>query len=183
MRALGLASLALAGCASFDPAVPYRLPDDDWAVGVSGAVVWDESESPLTGGPLGGLDVSYLDDVFGLHAGLRLQHEGRGERLAGLVEATAWYVLELGAGLRYGGMVSDAGVDAGEAVPDRALDLTFIVALPIPVWRDCVDRAGALVIAPYARPGLRLTGGDPDADDVRGFHEIGITVRWTSFAF
>jgi hypothetical protein len=182
-RALTLAaSLPLAchaGCGSFDPAVPYRLPDSDWALGISTATVWDEAESVLDGHPLVGIDASYLDDVFGLHAGVRVQGEGQGARLSGLVEATAWYLATFGVGVRAGHTISEAGAE----VPDFALDITFLLAVPIPVWKDCRDRGGALFIAPYVRPGFRLTGNDPDPDDVRGFHELGITLRWTSFAF
>jgi len=185
-----IAALPVGACASFDPAVPYRLPDADWALGVSLATAWDEAETPITGGPLVGIDGSYLDDVFGLHAGVRVHHEGRGERVSGLVEATVWYVLLFGMGVRAGGLVNDAGLrtDAeggteGLDVPRVAVDLTFLVALPIPLWKDCNGRIGALVLAPYARPGFRMTGNDPGPDDIRGFHEVGLSLRWTSFAF
>jgi len=174
-----VAASLTSACASLDPAVPYRLPDNDWALGISLASAWDEAESPISGGPLVGIDASYLDDVFGLHSGVRVHHEGRGERVSGLVEATVWYVLLFGMGVRGGGLVNDAG----PGVPDVAFDLTFLIALPIPLWKDCNTRVGALVLAPYARPGFRMTGNDPDADDIRGFHEVGITLRWTSFAF
>jgi len=173
------AFILVSACASLDPPVPYRLPDDDWALGVTVATAWDEADSVLRGGALLGLDGSWLDDVFGLHAGVRLQREGRGERLSGLVEASAWYVLLMGLGLRLGATI-DA---AGPQVPRFAVDLTLLVALPIPLWRDCLGRRGALVIAPYARPGFRLSGRDPDPDDLRGFHELGVMLRWTSYAF
>jgi hypothetical protein len=159
--------------------VPYRLPDDDWALGVTLATVWDEDDDPLTGGGLVGLDAAWLDDVFGLHGGVRIQHEGRGERLSGLLEVSAWYVFLFGAGVRAGATLTQAGPD----VPGTAVDLTLLLALPIPLWKDCAERTGALVIAPYARPGFRLTGRDPDPDDIRGFHELGVMLRWTSFAF
>jgi len=178
---VSLASLTV-GCGSFgaiDPAVPYRVPDGDWALGVTVATAWDEAASPVDGGGLIGVDVAWLEHVFGLHAGVRVQHEGKGERLSGLVEATAWYVLLFGVGARAGWMVSDGGPE----VPDAAFDLTLLIALPIPLWKDCADRTGALVIAPYARPGFRLTDGDPDPDDVRGFHELGLMLRWSSFSF
>ena len=178
MRIAVLSSL-IAGCASVDPAVPYRLPDNDWALGVSLATAWDEAETPISGGPLVGIDASYLDDVFGLHAGVRVHNEGRGERVSGLVEVSAWYLLMFGLGVRAGELVNDAG----PGVPEVAVDITFLVALPIPLWKDCSSRIGALVLAPYARPGFRLTGNDRDPDDIRGFHEIGLTLRWTSFAF
>ena len=110
---------------------------------------------------------------------MRVHHEGRGERVSGLVEATVWYVLLFGMGVRAGGLVNDAGPE----VPEVAVDLTFLLALPIPLWKDCNTRLGALVLAPYARPGFRMTGNDPDPDDVRSFHEVGLTLRWTSFAF
>ena len=173
------------GCGSLgplDPAVPYRLPDDDWSLGVTVATAWDERAGPLEGGGLLGIDAGWLEDVFGLHAGVRVQREGLGERVSGLVEATAWYVLLFGLGARVGAMVSDPG-PGKPYIPDVAFDLTLLFALPIPLWKDCRDRTGALVIAPYARPGFRVTGGDPDPDDVRGFHELGIMLRWSSFAF
>ena len=168
---------ALMGCASFDPGVPTRLPDADWAVGASLGVTWDEAKDPLRGGGLVGVDASFLEDVFGLHAGLRLQREGRGTRLSGLVEATAWYLVLFGVGARVGGLVADAGED----IPERTAELTFLFALPIPVWRDCLERRGALVVMPYARPGLRFLGGREDR--IRGVHELGISLRWTSFSF
>ncbi len=174
-----VAWVALAACGTFDPAVPYRLPDADWALGVSVATAWDEAQSPIDGGPLVGVDASLLDDVFGLHAGVRVHTEGRGQRVSGLVEASVWYLVALGAGVRAGWLVSEAGPE----VPDFALDITLLLAAPIPLWKDCQGRAGALVIAPYVRPGFRLTGNDPDPDDLRGFHELGVTLRWTSFAF
>lgn len=174
-----LVSLGCGSLGSVDPAVPYRVPDGDWALGVTVATAWDESASPVDGGGLLGVDVGWLEHVFGLHAGMRIQHEGKGERLSGLVEATAWYVLLFGVGARAGWMVSDGG----PGVPDAAFDVTLLVALPLPLWKDCRERSGALVIAPYARPGFRLTGGDPDPDDVRGFHELGLMLRWSSFAF
>lgn len=171
-------TLGLSGCAAFggfDPPVPMRLPDDDWAIGVSGAVVWDESSAIDLGDGLVGVDASWLDGVWGLHAGVRVHGDvGAYTRVGGLVEATGWYGIMLGLGSRFGWTTEGA---------HPAVDLTLLVAVPIPIWKDCVGRTGALVIAPYARPGFRLTGNDRDPDDLRGFHEVGITVRWTSYSF
>ncbi|MFO0750200.1 MAG: hypothetical protein U1F43_31710 [Myxococcota bacterium] len=174
--ALALAA-CVAGCGTFggfDPPVPMRLPDDDWALGVSTAVVWDESKAIDQGDGLVGVDASWLDGVWGLHAGLRVHGDGLYTRVGGLVEATGWYIVMLGLGTRFGWTTDGA---------HPATDLTFLVALPIPVWKDCVGRSGSIVVAPYARPGFRLTGNDRDPDDIRGWHEVGITVRWTSYAF
>ena len=163
-----------AACATLDPAVPMRLPEHDLAVGLSGGVVYDERGDHGSFGALGGADVGYLHDVWGVHVGLRVQREGDAERLSVLVEGTVWYGFLFGLGTRFGWLVTDT--DPILAIPHQAVDLTFLLALPIPI-------GGHFVVAPYARPGLRLTGGDPDPDDVRGFHEVGLMLRWTSFAF
>jgi len=190
--AAGCVVAGLGACATIDPAVPFRLPDDDWSVGLVGGVVWDERESPLTGGPLGGVEVGWLDDVFGVHGGLRVQGEGRTARVTATAEVSAWYLAVFGLGVRAGYAPAESVRELSSAAPDSArgvavsrwaTDLTLLVALPIPVWKDCVDRTGALVLAPYVRPGIRITGGDPDPDDLRGFHEVGLMLRWTSFAF
>ncbi|MBL8784046.1 MAG: hypothetical protein JNJ59_04010 [Deltaproteobacteria bacterium] len=188
--AMGL--VGVGGCATLDPAVPFRLPDNDWSVGLVGGVAWDERESLLDGGPLAGVEVGWLDDVFGVHGGLRVQGEGRTARVTATAEVTAWYLLLFGLGVRTGFAPPESERDLSSAAPESArgrevprwaTDLTLLVALPIPLWKDCVGRTGALVLAPYARPGIRITGGDPDPDDLRGFHEIGVMLRWSSFAF
>lgn len=172
-----LASLVgpLSGCALVggpDAIVPDRLPDGDWALGASAGVVWDEARAIDLGDPLVGVDASWLDGVWGLHAGLRVHGEGRETRLGGLLEATGWYGVMLGVGTRVGWTLRGA---------HPAVELTALLALPIPVWR-CATGGGSVYVAPYARPGFRL-GRDHDleGDAVRGFHEVGLTVRWTSF--
>ncbi|MCC6624102.1 MAG: hypothetical protein IT385_22795 [Deltaproteobacteria bacterium] len=169
-------ALALAACAStIDPDVPLLTPDSDWVVGVSGGVIWDESEPLDQGEGLGGVDVGWLDGVWGLHAGVRLHGEGTRSRVGLLAEATAWYGVILGLGTRVGFATS------GPVGP--AVDLTLLLALPIPIIQDCADREWTVLLVPYARPGFRLTGGDADADDVRGVHELGVSVRFTTFGF
>ncbi len=173
----GVMPVATIGCGTLlgDPAVPMRLPDDDLAVGVSGAVIWDEREPPDQGDPLVGVDVGWIDGLWGLHAGLRVHGEGTRTRVGALVEATAWYGLLFGVGARVGWATTR---DAGPAV-----DLTLLVGLPVPLLRDCAERGWTLVVVPYARPGFRLTGGDADPDDLRGVHELGVMVRWLTFGF
>jgi hypothetical protein len=184
-------------CGTLDPAVPMRLPDNDYVLGLSAGLTWDEAADPLvirTGRgsrPMVGVDFGWLDHVFGVHAGLSAHGELEAERLSLRLEATAWYGLVFGLGARVGWLLSDpAPVDLAfpRVVPtpaDTSVDLTMLIAVPIPIWKDCEGRSGALVLAPYARPGLRLT--PPDGvrgdDDLRGFHEVGLTLRWTSFAF
>ncbi len=185
-------------CGTFDPAVPMSLPDDDYAVGISTGLAWDEAADVLAFGAsrgsqgVVGLDVGYLDSVFGLHGGLSLHGELATERLSVRFEATAWYGLLFGLGTRVGWLVGDPTpyeLSAPSRIPEPAatsVDLTALVALPIPLWSDCEGRAGALVIAPYARPGLRLSGaadGTHHEDTIRGFHEVGLMLRWSSFAF
>jgi len=174
------------GCALIgggDYAVPLHLPDNDWAVGVSGAVVWDESTAIDQGKGLVGLDASWLDGVWGVHAGVRYHAERGGiQRVGGLLEATGWYGVMFGLGVRVGVAVEGLDDAPSETHPSRtAVDLTALIALPIPVWKQ--HDVGAIVVLPYVRPGYRITGNDKDPDDIRGFHELGVSVRWTSFSF
>lgn len=177
-RALWLCSAGSVGvvgaCATLDPAVPMRLPHHDVALGISGGAVYDERGDRASFGHLIGFDAGYLDDVWGVHVGLRTQHEGDAERLSFLVEGTVWFGALFGLGVRAGWLVTDS--NPLFAVPRQAVDLTFLLAVPIPLGDH-------FVVAPYARPGFRLTGGDPDPDDLRGFHEFGLMLRWTSFGF
>jgi len=192
------ALLALpSACGTVDPAVPMSLPDNDYAIGLSSGLAWDEAADVFAVGAargsqgVVGLDVGYLDSIFGLHGGLSLHGELATERLSLRVEATAWYGLLFGLGARVGWLVGDPTpyeLSAPPKIPEpdhTSVDLTALLALPIPLWSDCEGRAGALIIAPYARPGLRLTGaadGTPRADTIRGFHEVGLMLRWSSFA-
>jgi len=169
-------ALALGACAStIDPDAPLLTPDSDWIVGASAAVIWDETEPVGQGEALGGLDVGWIDGLVGVHAGLRVHGEGTRTRVGALVEGTVWYGVVLGLGARVGFATS------GPVGP--AVDLTILLALPIPIIQDCADRAWTVLLVPYARPGFRLTGGDRDADDVRGVHELGVSVRFTTFGF
>jgi len=169
------AAVLFAGCGTLDPAVPLGLPDGDLALGVSAAVMWDEREPLDQGEPLVGVDASWLDGVWGLHGGLRWYGEGSRERVGLLVEATGWYGLLLGVGARVGWATS------GEAGPVG--DLTFMIGVPVPLVRASAERGWSIVLVPYARPGFRLTGGDRDSDDVTGYHELGVSLRWSTYAF
>ena len=62
----------------------------------------------------------------------------------------------------------------GPGVPDHAFAVTAFVGAPIPV--AALGR-GSLLVVPYARPGVRMT----DRDSASGFHEVGVTVMWSSF--
>lgn len=190
-------SVALVACGTVDPAVPMRLPSNDYAIGVSAGLTWDELADPLAiGKPSRGsqgsvaLDLGWLDGIFGVHGGLSLHGELATERLSLRAEASAWYGLLFGLGLRVGWLVGEpipAELASPPLIPrpdDLAVDLTALLAVPIPLWSD--PSSGSLVIAPYGRPGLRVTGaasGVPREDRIRGFHEVGLTLRWTSFAF
>jgi hypothetical protein len=197
VKRLLAATSFFSACGTLDPAVPMRLPDNDYIVGLSTGLVWDEAADPLAIGkgrgsrPVWGLDAGWLDGVFGLHGGVTVHHELEAERLGLRLEATAWYGIVLGLGARVAWSVSDPTPDElayERPVPppaDQTVDLTMLIAVPIPIWKDCEGRRGALVLAPYARPGLRLTAPDGarQDDELRGFHEVGLTLRWTSFAF
>ncbi|MCB9731559.1 MAG: hypothetical protein H6745_02865 [Deltaproteobacteria bacterium] len=181
VRAAGLAAaaglaLAPAGAAravDYPPVMP--LPSWDLAVGLTGGVAFGEARSGGEPGFLAGVDVGLLEGVLGLHVGLRTHREGYAQRLGGLVEATVWYVVMLGVGVRFGHMLDDGG----PGVPEDEIGLTVLVAAPFPVWRLDDGAAGALVVAPFFRPGLRFL-----ADGAwEGYHEAGVMLRWTSFGF
>lgn len=201
MRTASLAALlapfACSACGTLDPAVPMRLPDDDYMVGLSAGLAWDEAADPLVlragrgSQPSVGLDVSWLDGIFGLHGGLSAHGELEATRISLSAEATAWYGAAFGLGVRIGWLTSDPqpyvpAYPRPVPVPaDPSVDITALLAVPIPIWTDCEGRSGALVLAPYVRPGLRLTPPDGARrdDTLRGFHEVGLTLRWTSFTF
>ncbi|MEZ4267437.1 MAG: hypothetical protein R3F39_13745 [Myxococcota bacterium] len=164
--------------AEFDWPARIPLPRHDIAVGVSGGLAFGEDlgdsmrRRPLYG--LGGVDVSWLHGVFGLHLGLHAHPEGATTRVGGTLEATVWYVVMLGLGGSY-------GVTTGEGDPDvarHARGLTFFVGVPFPLARLAEGR-GAIVLVPYVRPGVRFHGGG----DLSGFHQAGLQIRWTSFGF
>ncbi len=169
---LGLSARAEA---EFDWPVSVSLPDNDWAVGVSGGVAFGEELRARTTGWLAGLDVSWLDGVFGIHGGLRVHREGFDHRLVGYLEATVWYVVLIGAGSHFGGMLGDGG----PRVTARVVALHGYFGVPIPVARLGGGAMGALVVLPYVRPGMRWG----DGGDVYGYHEAGVALRWTSFGF
>lgn len=178
--AAALALVATLGLAprpslAVDPSANLPLPSWDVAVGLTGGVAFAEVDSSKQTGALVGVDVGLLEGVLGLHLGLRTHREGHAQRLGGLVEFTAWYVVLLGIGCRFGAMLAPGGPDA----PDTEVGLTFLIAAPFPIARFDGGRDGALVLAPFARPGLRFAGGG----EVTGFHEVGLMVRWTSFGF
>lgn len=164
--------------AEFDwpPRVP--LPHHDIAVGISGGLAFGEDlgasmrRRPLYG--LGGVDVSWLHGVFGLHLGLHAHPEGSTTRVGGTLEATVWYVVMLGLGGSYGVTTGDGD----PAVARHARGLTFFLGVPIPIARLRHGR-GAIVVMPFVRPGVRFHG----AGDVSGFHQAGLQIRWTSFSF
>ncbi len=187
--ALGLrvaVGVAVAGAGSaraeVDWSVDMALPDRDFAFGLTGGVVFDEDRRDAATSGMLGLDASYLDGLFGAHLGVRAHREGFDWRVAGLAEVTWWYLLLLGTGVQVGQMLGDGG----PGVPDTAVALTLLVGAPFPIATLDEGRGGSLVLMPYGRPGLRFRGERPglDRDDrVRGYHEIGVSLRWTSFGW
>jgi hypothetical protein len=172
-----VAALSSAPAARAEIAYPVRmaLPDWDLAVGLTGGVAFDENDERRGVGFLAGVDVGVLDNVWGLHLGLRTAREGAGQRVGGLVELTGWYVVMLGLGVRFGAMASDGGPD----VPDSEIGATVLLAVPFPLFRVDEGRGGSFVLAPFARPGLRFLGDG----EVAGYHEVGVMLRWTSFGW
>jgi hypothetical protein len=170
--------LALAGCATVDPALPMRLPDSDHAVGISVALAQRSR-------PHFGVDYAYLDGVFGLDAGLSIEGEADVARVALRTEALVWYGLVFGLGARVGWLTSrawDAELATPEPVrpPRFATDLTALVAYPLAVWSS---PAGAILIAPYLRPGLRVAPSAHPGAVLSGVHEFGLMLRWSTFSF
>ncbi|MGM0574602.1 MAG: hypothetical protein ACQEXJ_02540 [Myxococcota bacterium] len=183
MRPVVLVAVALLVWAAAPPAravdwpVRIPLPRHDVAVGVSGGVSFGErgafDRREVTA--LGGADVSWLHGLFGLHLGIHAHPEGTGTRVGATLEASVWYVLLLGAGVGQGWMRGGGA----EGVPDRVTSLSLLLAAPFPVARFDDGRAGALVLAPYFRTGLRFR----HAEDVDSRHHAGLMLRWTSFGF
>lgn len=172
--AVALTGVVAGPARAIDYPVHLALPDWDVAVGLTGGVAFDELGGVSHTGALAGVDVSLLEGVVGLHLGLRTHREGFAWRVGGLVEVTAWYVILLGVGCRLGHML-DSG---GPGVADSEIGLTVLVGVPFPLVRLDEGRAGSLVLMPYARPGLRF-----DSPAVSGFHEVGLSLRWTSFGW
>lgn len=177
LAALVLLALAPPSRAEIDWPIQLPLPEMDLAFGVYGGAAFGE-DAPAGG--LVGLEVSLLEGVFGVHAGLRGHREGRADRVGLSLEATWWYLLMLGAGVQVGWMTDEGGPE----VPDTAVTLHVLVALPIPLWRIGEGASGALVIVPYGRPGLRFKDENARGDsNVVGFHDAGLMLKWTSFGF
>jgi hypothetical protein len=157
--------------AEFDWPLTLRLPDRDVAVGISGGVAFGEARDLHGVGGAGGVKVSLLHGLFGLHTSLRFHREGYSYRLSGGLEASFWYVVLVGAGAEVGGMLGKGG----PGVPPLAAAMTVLIAFPVPVAK--LGDGGSLWVVPYARPGMRFEG----PEDVTGFHELGLMLEWTSF--
>jgi hypothetical protein len=176
--AISAIATSLPARAELDWPARIPLPHHDIAVGVSGGLAFGEDlgdsmrRRPLYG--LGGVDVSWLHGVFGLHLGLHAHPEGSTTRVGGTLEATVWYVVMLGLGGSYGVSTDDSD----PAVARHARGLTFFLGVPFPIARLGRGR-GAIALVPYVRPGVRFHG----AGDVSGFHQAGLQIRWTSFGF
>ena len=177
---MALASVAALAAATTDARaeVDYRpdlaLPHWDWAVGVSGGVAFGEDGSQRSTGGLGAVDVSLLHGFFGAHLSLRAHPEGTSVRLGAVAELSWWYLVMVGAGVGVGAM-ADHG---GPKVPPTSVALTFVVGVPFLLARVEGGEAGAIVLVPYGRPGLRIGGGD-----LAGFHEAGLMLKWTTYGF
>lgn len=157
--------------AEFDWSTELALPDNDWSLGVSGGVAFGEAYRASTTGWLLGIDAGWLDGLFGVHGGLRIHREGYGHRVSAYLEGTIWYLVMIGVGTQVG-VMADAG---GPDVAVRSVALHGLFAAPIPVF---TSPDGSLVLLPYARPGMRFVDGG-----IVGYHEAGLSLRWTSFAF
>lgn len=175
LMAAGLALAPVGAARAVDYPTVLPLPSWDLTVGLTGGVAFGEARSGGAPGLLAGVDVGLLEGVLGLHVGLRTHREGFAQRVGGLVEATVWYVVMLGAGVRFGHMLDDGG----PGVPEDEVGLTVLVAAPFPVWRVDGGAGGAFVVAPFFRPGLRFLGEGA----WEGYHEVGVMLRWTSFGF
>ena len=72
----------------------------------------------------------------------------------------------------------------GEVPPDAsemAVSLHALVGFPIPLWShgDVDEPEGTVVLVPFARPGLRIES----PGEVRGYHTVGVMLKWTSYGF
>ncbi|MEC9072529.1 MAG: hypothetical protein VX938_09135, partial [Myxococcota bacterium] len=123
-------------------------------------------------GALLGVEAGWHHGVVGAQVGLRTYREGQALRVTGTVEITAWYMVLIGAGGRFGDMLEPGG----PGVPTRETALTLFVGVPIPMWKGS---SGAWVLMPFVRPGVRLG----DSKGLSGHHEAGLGFRWTSYGW
>ncbi len=156
------------------------LPDSDVALGLSGGVGSVEPWGRRTTGPHTSLDLSWLDGLWGLHASLSGQREGQSWRAGATLEATYWYVLLVGIGVGHGRMVDEGG----PGIADRTSRLSILLGAPFVVARlgaSEASGAGALALAPWVRPWVRLAGAQ--GREARGGMHAGLSLRWTSYRF
>jgi len=172
---VGLTLPAPPAAAEFDWPATLALPDNDYALGISGGVAFGEELRGATTGWLVGLDASWLEGLLGIHGGLRVHREGFAHRLSGYAEVTVWYLVMIGVGTHFGAMLGNGGDD----VDDTVVALHGYFGVPIPLARFDDGNYGTLVLVPYARPGMRFV----EEGKVVGYHEAGISLRWTSFGF
>ncbi len=171
---VGSASTSSVARAEVDYRPDLALPQWDWAVGVSGGLAFGEDGSQRSMGALGAVDLSLLHGFFGAHLSLRAHPEGSSVRLGAVAEVSWWYLVMVGAGVGVGAM-ADHG---GPKVPPTTVTVTFVVGVPFLLTRLEDGEAGAIVLVPYGRPGLRIGGRD-----LAGFHEAGLMLKWTTYGF
>ncbi len=184
---VALLALVLSSCSALEPRpddLPMHLPSNDFAFGIDTGLIWGDDDG-LQLAPSAGLEVSWLDGAYGLHGGVAFHPEADVARVAVRAEATVWYAALFGVGLRAGPLTRRPwDRELAEPAPTRppafATDLTALMALPLAVWRR--EGQGAFVVLPYVRPGLRLGGGTRDGA-TSGIHELGLMLRWTTYAF
>ena len=179
VAAIALCLLGTAGDAraEFDWPLMSALPDHNIALGISGGLAFSEDHGRGSMGLALGLDLSYLHGPLGVHLSLNTFRERTGWRVQPMGEVSIWYVALFGVGVSVAPMVGELPSDA----PAAPVALHALLGFPIPILSlgEADDAGGALVLVPFARPGLRL--GERGA--VTGHHTVGVMLKWTSFSF
>ena len=155
--------------------IHLTFPHHDWAMGLSGAAAFSEHGGEKLTEALFGVDASYLHDLFGVHLSLRVQTEGDAFRVGALLEASVWYLVMFGVGASVGWLTDDVTGPNPETLPA----VHVMVGIPFPLFNLDEGVGGTVVGMPYVRPMIRFLGGE----EIAGFFELGVMLKWTSFRY
>ena len=148
------------------------MPEHDITVGISGGVNFGEKARAAHRGPSLGVSLGYHHDFLGVQLEVGGRREGMTSQVGGSVDIMFWYLALVGGGVTYWKSLSTSHSD----IPATAWGVSGFVGIPIPLARL---GSGALVLVPYARPGLRFAA----TDNVQGHHEAGLRLSWSTFDF